>query len=244
MSVGDVVLPSDVSDCNQVASKATMARWEPDARGRLEKAAMVLFRERGYERTTVEEIAARAGLTERTFFRYFADKREVLFSGSDELEALIVGRIGSASEEDGPLVAVAAAFEAAGALIEQLRDLEYVRVRHALVTSHAELRERELIKLAALAAAATKALHARGVSEPAASMAAEAGIAAFKVGFERWIVEKKPKKLAVHIRAAVEALSEVVAGHTRRARPPRTKPRDPRTATVAENAARRRRSQG
>ncbi len=59
-----------------------MARWEPDARGRLEKAAMELFQSRGYLRTTVEDIAARAGLTERTFFRYFADKREVLFSGS------------------------------------------------------------------------------------------------------------------------------------------------------------------
>ena len=74
------------------------ARWEPDARGRLEKAAMELFPERGYERTTVEEIAARAGLTERTFFRYFADKREVLFSGSKELERLIVGAIASVPE--------------------------------------------------------------------------------------------------------------------------------------------------
>ena len=63
-----------------------MARWEPDARGRLEKAALDVFRERGYAHTTVGDIAERAGLTERTFFRYFTDKREVLFSGSKELE--------------------------------------------------------------------------------------------------------------------------------------------------------------
>ena len=59
-----------------------MSRWEPDARGRLEKAALALYGERGFENTTVAEIADRAGLTERTFFRYFTDKREVLFAGA------------------------------------------------------------------------------------------------------------------------------------------------------------------
>src|ERR1700733_15389891 len=141
-----------------------MARWEPDARGRLEKAAMELFQERGYVSTTVEDIAARAGLTERTFFRYFADKREVLFSGSKELEKGIVDRIESAPQEASPLDVVAAAFEAAGAEIQDRRDLRFVRARYALVTGHAEIQERELIKLASLAGAATKALRARGVS--------------------------------------------------------------------------------
>jgi AcrR family transcriptional regulator len=188
-----------------------MARWEPDARGRLEKAAMELFQERGYENTTVEEIAARAGLTERTFFRYFADKREVLFSGSKELEKGIVDRIESAPEEAGPLDAVAAAFEAAGADLQDRRDLQFVRARYALVTTHADIQERELIKLASLAVAVTKALHARGVSEPAASITAEAGIAVFKIGFERWVGERKPQDLAAHIRAAVDTLRAVTA---------------------------------
>src|SRR5580698_10170716 len=96
----------------------TMARWEPDARGRLEKSAMELFQERGYVQTTVEEIAARAGLTERTFFRYFADKREVLFSGAKELEKGIVLRIESAARDASPLEVVVAAFEAAGAELQ------------------------------------------------------------------------------------------------------------------------------
>jgi AcrR family transcriptional regulator len=195
-----------------------MARWEPDARGRLEKAAIELFQERGYARTTVEEIAARAGLTERTFFRYFADKREVLFSGSKELEKSIVDRIESAPQEDSPLDVVAAALEAAGAELQDRRDLHYVRARWALVTKHAEIRERELIKLAALTLAIAKALRARGVLEPAASLAAEAGIAAFKVGFEQWLAEKKPQDFATHIRAAVDALKAVAAsGPTKRA---------------------------
>src|ERR1700729_877081 len=117
----------------------TMARWEPDARGRLEKAAMELFQERGYVETTVEEIAARAGLTERTFFRYFADKREVLFSGSKELEKSIIDRIESAPREARPLEVVVGALEAAGAELQDRRELHFVRARYALVTKHAEL---------------------------------------------------------------------------------------------------------
>src|SRR5580693_3590217 len=104
----------DVSVCNGVRSGA-MARWEPDAAGRLVKAAIELFVERGHDRTTVQEIAARAGLTERTFFRYFTDKREVLFSGAKELEESIVERIAAAPRDQAPLAAVATAFEAAGA---------------------------------------------------------------------------------------------------------------------------------
>src|SRR5579864_2008983 len=96
-----------------------MGRWEPNARGRLEQAAWELFMERGYTQTTVEEIATRAGLTERTFFRYFADKREVLFSGSKNLEKNIVDRIESAPEEAGPLDIVAAALEAAGRALQE-----------------------------------------------------------------------------------------------------------------------------
>src|ERR1700712_3990221 len=115
-----------------------MARWEPDARGRLETAAMELFRERGYVRTTVEEIAARAGLTERTFFRYFADKREVLFSGSKALEKSIIDRIVVAHPEASPFRAVVSAFEAAADELQDLRDFELVRARYALVTKHAE----------------------------------------------------------------------------------------------------------
>lgn len=188
-----------------------MARWEPDGRGRLEKAAMELFQERGYARTTVEEIAARAGLTERTFFRYFADKREVLFSGSKELEAGIVAQIAGAPEGAAPLDVVAGAFEAAGAALQASRDLTYVRARHALLVKHAELHERELIKLASLAAAVTKALRARGAGEPEASLTAEAGVAVFKVGFERWIAAKDQQGLAAHIRAAAQALRAVAA---------------------------------
>src|SRR5580692_8147260 len=116
-----------------------MARWEPDAAGRLVEAAMQLYRERGFDRTTVAEIAARAGLTERTFFRYFADKREVLFSGAGTLQDLLVGAVLSAPDSASPIHAVATALEAAGALLQERRD--FARQRQIVIAANTELRE-------------------------------------------------------------------------------------------------------
>ena len=201
-----------------------MGRWEPNARERLQEAAMELFEEHGYDRTTVGDIAARAGLAERTFFRYFTDKREVLFARSEELEKGIVDVIASTPPDAAPLDAVAAAFEAAGAELQGRGDVHLVRARHALVMKHPEIRERELIKLASLATAVSEALRARGVSEPAASLAAEAGIAVFKVGFVRWISQRKPQELAAELRASMAALRAVAAEGKAPARRPDKKP--------------------
>ncbi len=161
-----------------------MGRWEPDARGRLEQAAMELFEERGYARTTVEDIAARAGLTERTFFRYFTDKREVLFSGSAALEALIVETIGAAPTSVAPLTAVTRAFEALASWFESRRG--HARKRRTVIAAYGELGERELIKLSTLAAAIATMLRKRGLAAPTAALVAEMGIAIFKNAFERW----------------------------------------------------------
>lgn len=156
-----------------------MARWEPDSRGRLEQAALALYGERGYESTTVAEIAARLlGLTERTFFRHFADKREVLFWGAGALQDLLVDAVAGAPDSATPIGAVAAALEAAGAVLQARR--ESARQRQAVIAANAELQERELIKLASLASALAEALRRRGVKDPAAPLAAEAGIAVFK----------------------------------------------------------------
>ena len=187
-----------------------MGRWEPDARGRLERAALELYAERGFEQTTVAEIAKEAGLTERTFFRYFADKREVLFAGGEVLRELLVGAVAGASDSVAPIEAVAAALEAAGALLQERR--EYARQRQAVIAANAGLRERELIKLASLASALAGALRQRGVADPAASLTGEAGIAVFKIAFERWVSGASQRELPRLIRESFGELRAVTAG--------------------------------
>jgi len=187
-----------------------MGRWEPDSRGRLEQAALALYGEHGFENTTVAEIAARAGLTERTFFRYFADKREVLFGGAGALQQLLVDAVASAPDSAAPIDAVASALEAAGDLLQQRRD--FSRQRQSVIAANAELRERELIKLASLASALADALRGRGVKDPAASLTAEAGIAVFKVAFERWVEKSNKRDLPRLIRESLHELQAVTNG--------------------------------
>jgi AcrR family transcriptional regulator len=187
-----------------------MGRWEPNARGRLEQAALELYVERGFEQTTVAEIAQRAGLTERTFFRDFADKREVLFQGAASLQELLVDAVASTPESSAPIDAISVALEAAGAVLGERR--ESARQRQTVIAANPELRERELIKLASLAAALANALRARGVNDPTAGLAAEAGIAVFKVAFERWVDESNRRDLPRLIRESLAQLRAVTAG--------------------------------
>ncbi|AZQ32682.1 TetR/AcrR family transcriptional regulator [Streptomyces cyaneochromogenes] len=187
-----------------------MGRWEPNARERLAKAALELYSERGYEQTTVAEIAKRAGLTERTFFRHYADKREVLFGGSVALQDLFVNAVAEAPGPAAPIDAAAAGLEAAAAVFDGRR--EHSRQRQAVIAANTELQERELIKLASLSAALADALRRRGVTEPAASLTAEAGVAVFKVGFERWTAAAEERTLSQVMRESLEELKAVTAG--------------------------------
>src|ERR1700722_6090189 len=187
-----------------------MGRWQPDARGRLAQAAFALYGERGFEQTTVAEIAERAGLTERTFFRHFADKREVLFAGADALRELLVGTVTKAPASLAPIDAAAAGLEAVGTFLQEGREL--AQQRQTIIAASAELQERELIKLAALAAALAAALRQRGVEDPAASLTAEAGIAVFKIAFECWVDESNQQDLPRLIRESLDELRAVTAG--------------------------------
>ena len=191
-----------------------MGRWEPDAAGRLREAAMALYTEQGFERTTVAEIADRAGVTARTFFRHFADKREVLFAGSEELEQRMVDALAAAPSSAGPMDAIAAALLAAAGMFGDRRD--YSRKRQAVIAATPELRERELIKMASLAAAFARALRKRGVATAVASLAAETGVAVFRVAFERWVADPKGPDLAAVMRATLADLAGLTTGEDAR----------------------------
>jgi AcrR family transcriptional regulator len=189
-----------------------MGRWEPDAKSRFERAALELYGDGGFEQTTVAEIAKRAGLTERTFFRYFSDKREVLFAGADRLKSLLVDEVTEAPASATPIEAVASALEVAALLLQENR--EFAQRRQNAITTNAELQERELIKLASLASAMAEALRERGVQEPTASLTGEAGIAIFKVAFERWTDESNDVELAQLIRDSLRELRLLTADNS------------------------------
>ena len=184
--------------------KGVMTRWEPDAAGRLQAAAIALYAEHGFERTTVAEIAERAGLTERTFFRHFADKREVLFQGSERLRDQLVDAVIRAPASVGALSAVAHALESLSPFFDERR--AWSAQRYAVIATSSDLRERELIKRATLAAAVAGALGERGERQATATLAAELGITAFHVAYERWVVDPDERTYAVHVR---ETLAEL-----------------------------------
>lgn len=188
-----------------------MVRWQPNARGRLEQAALELYTERGFDRTTVAEIAERAGLTERTFFRYFADKREVLFWGQSAMTELMVATVAEAPDSAAPIDMVGMALTAVGKTFEGRRDR--ARRRQAVIAATPGLQERELMKLASLATTLTTALRDRGFPDTTARLAAESGVTVFKIAFEQWLDDGHPDDLPQIIGALLAELT-TLAGET------------------------------
>ena len=170
-----------------------MVRWEPDTRERLREAALELYVSHGYAETTVAEIAESVGVTERTFFRHFADKREVLFNGSEVLLERFVA--GAATAPGGGALDIVeyAALSASTFFPEERRP--YSRRRQGLIVSNPELQERELNKMAGLVVALGGALRERGVAEPDAALAAESGVTVFRLAFDEWVAPESTRTL-------------------------------------------------
>jgi AcrR family transcriptional regulator len=172
-----------------------MVRWEPGTRERLQAAALDLFDSRGFEKTTAAEIAQAAGLTERTFFRYFTDKREVLFDGEHRLERTFTAAVAGAPPDASALEMVSLGLAAAGDFFADERR-DWSRRRQRVISEHPALQERELLKLAGLAAAVAAAMRDRGIPEPAATLAAESAVTVFGVAFATWIAEGEQRSFA------------------------------------------------
>ena len=186
-----------------------MSRWKPDAEGRLRTAAVTLFDEQGYDATTVAQIAEAAGLTKRTFFRYFSDKREVLFDGSRELAECWVGGIATAPPGAGPMAAVAAGLDEVARLFAGRH--RFARMRATIIAANPELQERELIKLQLLAGVLKGALIARGLSVNAAILASQTGVTVFHVAFARWVDQDDPAVFKRLMEESLEELRSVIA---------------------------------
>lgn len=184
-----------------------MPRWKGDARGRLERAALELFDEQGYDRTTVAQITHRAGLTERSFYRWFTDKREVLFAG-DELEERLLAGIDAVPAGAAPLATLLAAF---AAVPEVLRPGEFLSRRAPVIAANSALQERELIKLAGLSEALMAALCRRGIPPRTARMAVGAGLAVLRSATERWVDDEAVDFADLLEQAAVELRDVVTA---------------------------------
>lgn len=189
-----------------------MPRWEGDAAGRLERAALELFDERGFDRTTVAQIARRAGLNERSFYRYFSDKREVLFSGGDELERHLAQTLREVPADAGPLDALLVAIADAA---EVFRPKELLRIRERVINANPQLRERELIKMDTIYAALMSALRERGADETTARLATDMGMSVWRAAAER-LRHSDDATLAAHVRESFAAEVRDVGRHLRR----------------------------
>jgi AcrR family transcriptional regulator len=186
-----------------------MAGLDGDVRTRLQQAALRLFREKGYDRTTATEIAACAGVTERTFFRHFPDKREVLFDGGPVLQAALTTAIADAPGEPGPLDLLFQAFRSVVPLLEANR--HFSKPRQEVISSTPALHEREMAKLATLADALAAALQARGVLDLRAALAAHAGMAAFAHATVAWL-DDPAQNLTERIDLALRELKSLATG--------------------------------
>ena len=187
-----------------------MSRWAPDARERLETAALDLFVENGYDQTTVAQIADRAGLNRATFFRHFADKREVLFGGEDLLVGLFGDAIRAASPDATPIECLLAALAAAGTAMTPQQRVK-ARQRVLVVAANTELQERGLLKHARVAGSIGAALRARGADALTARLGADVGMLAFTIALERWIEADDDEPFSVHGAAALDDLQRRAA---------------------------------
>jgi AcrR family transcriptional regulator len=191
-----------------------MPRWDPRAEDRLREAALTLFLEHGYENVTVADITDRAGLARRTFSRYFADKRDVLFAGSDQLPAAISKAVRAADARLTPAEALLAGLADTGTLLAE--QVPRSPERRRIVAGSAELQERERTKFAAVTAALTDTLRARGATDTAARLLADVGVAVFKTAFAQWTEEPGGADFPVYIRQAAAELTDALEPITRR----------------------------
>jgi AcrR family transcriptional regulator len=196
--------------CNVIGYTSGMSRWQPGARDRLECAALELFFEQGFAETTVPQITARAGLTTRTFFRHFADKREVLFAGEEAVPAFVEKLMAEAPASFSPMAVIASGLKPFATMLFEGR-LKELRMRRAIIHADAGLRERELQKLAMLSETIRQGFLRRGTDELTSMLAAEIAVTVFSVSVTRWLEQDNKRGLSEILAETFSAFRFVVA---------------------------------
>ena len=207
MSGTDVTVHAHVSDCHRYAW--AVVRWQPGAKERLQLAAIGLFLDHGFEQTTVQEIAQEAGLTERTFFRHFADKREVLFVGQEQYVAAFLNGMRAAPEGTAAFGLVAAALTGAAEFFPAERR-PWSAQRQQVIDANPALQERESLKRVSLGDAITAGLGERGIGEPDARLVAELGVTVFHVAFRTWIEHREARPLREIVEEVLARIPAIV----------------------------------
>lgn len=192
-----------------ITTLTIMGRWEPGASDRLQRAAMDLFAERGFDATTVADIAERAGVTERTYFRHFADKREVLFGGEEKLQTAFTDAIAEAPAGTSVIELVAVSLDAGGKALQNMRGREFPRMRNAIIASNESLQERERLKLTKLSSAVASALAARGVEHTSARLAGDILASVFAIAVTQWIDPDETRDLVELQRESLAVLRDL-----------------------------------
>ncbi|TRW88262.1 TetR family transcriptional regulator [Mycolicibacterium sp. 018/SC-01/001] len=185
-----------------------MARWMPGTAERLQAAALELFAARGYEQTTATEIAQAVGLTERTFFRHFSDKREVLFSGQQSLIDAFLAGLDSAPDDATPIESAVRALMSSASFFDDERRA-WSRKRQSIIDDNPALQEREALKLAGIGRTLAAELRVRGADGVAAEVAAQIAMMAFGIAFTQWIAEDEKRSFAEVVMAVLRDVRSV-----------------------------------
>jgi len=185
-----------------------MARWDPGTAERLTQAALELYTEHGYDNVTVTQIAERAGITRRSYFRYFADKREVLFAGSERLPAALRAAVVDAHPAASPLYAALEALTQVGTALAE--HIDRTAARRAVIAASPELQERERTKLAMVTSAIEEALLQRGVDGEKAELAARLATVASQSALDRWAAGRGENDFETCLQAVVTSLRELL----------------------------------
>jgi AcrR family transcriptional regulator len=190
------------------AAPGLRERKRQQTRERLTRAAMALFLERGFEATTLDDIAAAADISRRSFFHYFASKEDVVFAWHEEITSALIAAVAARPRDESML---AAAENAISAMARQIEPSEAIAMA-CLKRDNPALQARDQVKYEKLERALADALAKRAghkTEKLQARLVAMIATGAMRIGVELWAddgAREKPEVLVKRTFAAIRAV--------------------------------------